>query len=118
MRKIGSFTQLSTLLLTGLILVFSSGCSYNTIRNPADSEGNKMQDGQIVMPDGSKARGKITEEVKKRIDSWIRTNDRNEYGDPKDTMYIGGTPLFDESTGQSKDRYEYILENHPELAQP
>ena len=77
-----------------------------------------MQDGQIVMPDGSKARGKITEEVKKRIDSWIRTNDRNEYGDPKDTMYIGGTPLFDESTGQSKDRYEYILENHPELAQP
>jgi hypothetical protein len=39
----------------------------------------------------------------------------NEYGDPKDTMYAGGTPLFNEMTGETVDRYEYILKQHPEL---
>jgi hypothetical protein len=53
--------------------------------------------------------------TKQRIDRWIKEKGRNEYGDPKDTMYMGGTPLFNEATGRRKDRYEYILERHPEL---
>jgi hypothetical protein len=52
-----------------------------------------------------------------RIDRWIKEKKRNPYGDPPDTMYAGGTPLFDERTGRSRDRYEYILERHPELRQ-
>jgi hypothetical protein len=55
------------------------------------------------------------EETKKRVDRWIKENNRNPYGDPPDTMYAGGTPLFDERTGNSKDKYDYILEKHPEL---
>jgi len=27
---------------------------------------------------------------------------------------MGGAPLFDEKTGQSIDKYEYILKNHPD----
>lgn len=27
---------------------------------------------------------------------------RNEYGDPNGTVYVGGTPLFDERTGASR----------------
>ncbi len=57
----------------------------------------------------------IDDETKKRIDKWIRDNGRNEFGDKRDTVYTGGTPLFNEMTGQRKDRYEYILKNHPEL---
>ena len=57
----------------------------------------------------------IDEEQKAYIDKWIEENDLNRYGDPKDTMYIGGTPLFDESTGKRMDRYQYIIMNHPEL---
>lgn len=57
----------------------------------------------------------IDDETKKRIDKWVRDNNRNEFGDKKDTVYMGGTPLFNEMTGQRKDRYEYILKNHPEL---
>lgn len=57
----------------------------------------------------------IDEETKRRIDRWIKENGRNPYGDPPDTMYAGGTPLFDERTGRMKDKYEYILEKHPEL---
>jgi hypothetical protein len=57
----------------------------------------------------------VDDATKKHIDRWIRENDRNEFGDPKDTVYAGGNPLFDMLTGKMKDRYEYILEKHPEL---
>jgi hypothetical protein len=58
---------------------------------------------------------KVDSETRARIDRWIKENRRNQYGDAPDTMYAGGTPLFDERTGQSRDRYEYILSKHPEL---
>ena len=51
---------------------------------------------------------------RKLIGDWIVLNDLNQYGDPKDMVYIGGTPLFDESTGESIDKYEYILQNYPD----
>ena len=57
----------------------------------------------------------LTESMKWAIDEWIDEQGLNKYGDSLDTMYAGGTPLFDEATGQLKDKYEYILENHPEL---
>lgn len=48
------------------------------------------------------------------IQAWLEENNYNEYGDPIDTAYIGGTPLFDESTGTYTDRYTYLLEQHPD----
>ena len=57
----------------------------------------------------------ISDDMRRKIDSRIEENSLNRYGDPKDTMYIGGTPRFDESTGKTTDRYEYILRNHPGL---
>jgi hypothetical protein len=57
----------------------------------------------------------ITDDQKKKIDDWIRKNDRNEYGDPKGTHYAGGNPLFDERRPGLKDKYEYVLEKNPGL---
>ncbi len=57
----------------------------------------------------------LTGSMEQAIDDWLLKNDLNKYGDPIGTMYAGGTPLFDEATGQVKNKYEYILENHPEL---
>ena len=54
----------------------------------------------------------ISEAEKAKIEAWIKENDLNQYGDPKGTFYTGGTPLFDEKTGRSIDKYEYILKNH------
>ena len=51
---------------------------------------------------------------KQQIDDWIKENDLNQYGDAKDMVYLGGTPLFDETTSQSIDKYEYILQGHPD----
>jgi len=57
----------------------------------------------------------VNDETKRKVDEWIKSKDRNQYGDPKDTVYAGGNPLFDERRPTLKDRYEYILEKHPEL---
>lgn len=58
--------------------------------------------------------GEISLQEKQQIEAWIEENDLNQYGDLKDTVYLGGTPLFDETTSQSIDRYEYILQGHPD----
>ena len=57
----------------------------------------------------------IDDDTRRRIDQWIREHGLNQYGDAKDTVYAGGTPLFNEMTGRTLDRYEYILKRHPEL---
>lgn len=45
--------------------------------------------------------------------AWADKNDMNRFGDPKDTMYLGGTPLFDESTGKVTPADAYILSRNP-----
>jgi hypothetical protein len=54
----------------------------------------------------------LTDKQKRWIDDMIKKSGLNEFGDPKDTMYAGGTPLFDEKTGTRKDRYAYIIGKH------
>jgi hypothetical protein len=54
----------------------------------------------------------LTKEQKKYLDDMIKQKGLNEFGDTKDTMYAGGTPLFDERTGKVRDRYDYILSKH------
>ena len=57
----------------------------------------------------------VDDRTRQRIDQWIARNGLNPYGDPPDTMYPGGTPLYSETTGVTLDRYFYILQRHPEL---
>lgn len=45
--------------------------------------------------------------------TWADKNGKNRFGDPQDTMYLGGTPLFDEATGQLKPADAYILSRNP-----
>ncbi len=47
------------------------------------------------------------------INVWIDANNLNQYGDPLDTVYMGGSPLFNETTGTSTPLYAYLIENHP-----
>jgi hypothetical protein len=39
----------------------------------------------------------------------------NAYGDAKELMYTGGTPLFDESTGRATPWLDYMKQHHPEF---
>eukprot|EP00557_Chaetoceros_sp_GSL56_P000498 CAMPEP_0176489650 /NCGR_PEP_ID=MMETSP0200_2-20121128/7414_1 /TAXON_ID=947934 /ORGANISM="Chaetoceros sp., Strain GSL56" /LENGTH=932 /DNA_ID=CAMNT_0017886831 /DNA_START=161 /DNA_END=2956 /DNA_ORIENTATION=- len=49
------------------------------------------------------------------MDTWLKNQALNQYGDALDTMYTGGSPLFDETTGEEKDRLHYLLEKFPEF---
>ena len=58
----------------------------------------------------------LTDSGKDKIDQWLQDKNLNQYGDSEDTVYAGGTPLFNELTGESINRYVYLLEKFPELA--
>ncbi|MBW7876112.1 MAG: hypothetical protein H3C47_09005 [Candidatus Cloacimonetes bacterium] len=75
-----------------------------------------MQDGKIVMPKGGAGYPSIGPEKRKQIDRFLQERGLNEYGDAPGTMYMGGTPLFDERTGAETDRYVYLLRRFPELS--
>ena len=57
----------------------------------------------------------LSKEHKEKIDKWLGENDLNRYGDAIGIFYTGGTPLFNEATGESKERFEYILEKIPDI---
>ena len=48
------------------------------------------------------------------IDSWLEKEGLNEFGDPIDTVYMGGSPLFDMTTGAMMDRKEYLKKKFPD----
>ena len=56
----------------------------------------------------------LSSREKIQIDAWVKKNGLNQYGDPVDTAYPGGTPLFNEATGKTEDRYQYITQHHPD----
>lgn len=53
-------------------------------------------------------------EEKALVDDWLLRGDLDQVGNPRGTMYTGGSPLFDESTGRNVNKYEYIARAHPE----
>lgn len=57
----------------------------------------------------------LPKDIQLQIDNWLLAQNLNEYGDPDGTMYTGGTPAFDEATGETLDRFELIFGKFPEL---
>lgn len=95
------------LLTIVLIVLFFAGISYFSSTNM----NNKPYQ---PTPKPTTVQSSIPVEEQKKIDQWIENNNLNQYGDPKDTVYAGGTPLFNESTGEYTDKYEYIVKEHPD----
>ena len=63
---------------------------------------------------GAKAQGGDRAAVEACVDHWLQDHKLDRYGHPEGTMYAGGTPLFNEATGESRDRLEYVFERQPE----
>lgn len=55
----------------------------------------------------------LPENEKSQIEAWLEKNNYNQYGDSIDTMYTGGTPLFDEATGSYVKLYDYLIKKYP-----
>jgi hypothetical protein len=48
------------------------------------------------------------------VDAWLKARSLDKYGHPEGTMYAGGTPLFDERTGETRERLPYVYSRQPE----
>jgi len=57
----------------------------------------------------------LPKDIQLQIDNWLLSQSLNEYGDPEGTMYTGGTPTFDETSGETTDRFQLIFGKFPEL---
>ncbi|WP_228559389.1 MULTISPECIES: hypothetical protein [Myxococcus] len=51
------------------------------------------------------------------VDTWLQKQGLDAYGNPEGSMYAGGTPLFNERTGEQIDRLDFIFKNKPEVRQ-
>lgn len=76
---------------------------------PSASHAEEVDNAVRTMPTRQQETEDLTE-----VDAWLKEEGLNRFGDPNDTMYTGGSPLFDESTGKRRDRYEYIRSRHPD----
>ena len=43
------------------------------------------------------------------IDAWLTKSNLNAFGDAVNSMYVGGTPLFDERTGKKISRKQFLV---------
>ena len=66
----------------------------------------------IPAADAATSRSALT--VEGCVDAWLEQHHLDRYGNPEGTMYAGGTPLFDERTGQRRDRLSYVFSKQPE----
>ena len=86
-----------------ILIILVSAVSFFLLRTEESIEKHAIEEAGVFVL-----------QEKAQIDTWIRENNLNQYGDSKDMVYAGGTPLFNEKTGESTDRYEYILQRYPE----
>ena len=122
-----NWTQKGKVSVILLFCFLLAGCSLGSVKDKLKNldakigEGfNKLQNRQAdqavhVLDAKSFDIKNLTNAEKQKIEEWLAENNLNRYGDATGTIYTGGTPLFDESTGKALDRYEYIFKNHPEL---
>ncbi|KFE70689.1 hypothetical protein [Hyalangium minutum] len=48
------------------------------------------------------------------IDTWLKGKKLDRYGHDEGTMYAGGSPIFNEMTGEARERLDYVYERQPE----
>jgi hypothetical protein len=75
-----------------------------------ENEGNKKESEKESVSSED-----LTEEQKEKIDDWLEENGYNRYGDTAGAIYPGGTPLYNEETGESVNRYDHILKKFPDI---
>lgn len=108
-----------------IFMVFVSGCArlkwldqkageifFNSTASSSEAVKINQISGFSVAPPSAED---LSAEQKAKIEKWLSDNNLNRYGDAMDTYYAGGTPLFDEVTGKSIERFEYILKKHADI---
>ena len=115
------FIKISRIIFVLVFMIFITGCAklkwldkrageifFNVdSTNSEDSKGVEDNKKELI------SFKDLSKEQKEKIDKWLLDNNLNRYGDKIDIFYAGGTPLFNEVTGESIERFEYILKKIP-----
>lgn len=80
---------------------------------PDTASDARLTDGAATPDSGTQAQGADRAQVEACVDRWLQENKMDTFGHPEGTMYAGGSPLFNEATGESKDRLEYVFSRNP-----
>lgn len=118
--KQGKIKRRLVLLLSLIIL---PACSPQTVLKDIDStlgeiffkQATSTMSQQAPKPTTREFDGELSAQAKEQIDKWLAENGYNRFGDPEGTFYAGGTPLFDEKSGRSLERFEYIFKKIPDI---
>ena len=103
-------TMLASLVL---IAALSAACPKNTGNSGTSQQPvTASDDAGATAGSGGDTNAKAEEEA--CVDAYLASKNLDKYGHPDGTMYMGGTPLFDERTGERKDRLEYGYSRQPE----
>lgn len=103
-------------LLVIFIPLLGAGCTNGAISAVKDATIKSAQKiNEVIRESGKSYARNLTDKQKQIIDEWLNANELNSYGDQFDTVYTGGTPLFNEMTGESVNRFEYLFEKFPDL---
>lgn len=93
----------------------------NQFYQAVKAQGHERRGTQALMLVLEQLNGMNRESVEtKKVDeeelmkAWIKRKGLNQYGDRPRTMYLGGTPLFDESTGTTVSLLEHMTRRHPD----
>jgi hypothetical protein len=96
-----------------LLLLLAAGCReqspHGVTPPPSDTAARPAP------PSGSAGGGPVVSADQAACaDRWLSEHKLDPYGNPQGTSYLGGTPTFDERTGQTIDRWVLVAKNRPE----
>lgn len=64
-------------------------------------------------PPPSSPSGEPSAQEEACLDRWLKDHNLDPYGNAAGTMYAGGTPLFNEQTGATTKRTDYVYARQP-----
>jgi hypothetical protein len=106
--------MLLPVILAGLAgLVGLAACNPGREQRGRAAQAPDAAQAPVTRPDGAPPAASARASC---VDRELGARGLNPYGDPAGTMYAGGTPLFDERTGVTVDRVQYVLAHRPEIA--
>lgn len=103
-------------VLAGCIATLLCGCPKREAAPPpaTDASGAARAASSAGQPEAAPASASASASTEACVDAWLKAHGRDRYGNAEGTMYAGGTPLFDERTGLTTDRLDYVFARQPE----
>ena len=98
--------------ITGLLLLLAA-CSEGAAPSASPALAPTPESHRPVPAPGAAAAPTAGAEA--CADAWLAAHRLNRFGDAEDTQYAGGTPLFNERTGATVDRLQFLVTKLPAL---